>query len=252
MERWLPVVGWEDRYEVSDQGRVRSLRFVKINIDRLRSTPLIVKTCLDVNGYPTLSLCRGSKSVTVRVHRLVAAAFLGPRAPGQEVRHLDGDRANPALANLAYGTHVENEADKVVHGTRMAGETHPRAVLTEAQARQILSLYRRGSQTHGGVALARRFGVDRSSIGALVAGDTWASIDRTAYPNLNEPRAKADPALKGVDADCVICGTTFRRPRNRERPITCSAACRSERRSRALVRRHAEGRRQLVATSEEA
>ena len=51
------------------------------------------------------------------MHSLVALAFLGTRPDGFDVRHLDGDRLNCALANLAYGTRSENQRDKRRHGT---------------------------------------------------------------------------------------------------------------------------------------
>ena len=46
------------------------------------------------------------------VHRLVLEAFVGPCPEGMECRHLEGDTANNALSNLAWGTPQENAADK--------------------------------------------------------------------------------------------------------------------------------------------
>jgi hypothetical protein len=45
-------------------------------------------------------------------------AFVGPRPPGLEIRHLDGDPGNNALNNLRYGTRSENLVDKSYHGQR--------------------------------------------------------------------------------------------------------------------------------------
>jgi hypothetical protein len=50
------------------------------------------------------------------VHPLVAAAFIGPRPDGMEIRHLDGERFNNAAVNLCYGTPSENARDRVNHG----------------------------------------------------------------------------------------------------------------------------------------
>lgn len=62
---------------------------------------------------------------TYRVHQLVARAFLGPQPPGHDVRHLDCDRENNALSNLAYGTKAQNMADSVAHGIAgQAAKTH--------------------------------------------------------------------------------------------------------------------------------
>lgn len=51
------------------------------------------------------------------VHVLVAAAFLGPRPDGMQVRHADGDRFNNHLSNLCYGTSKDNTDDAIRHGT---------------------------------------------------------------------------------------------------------------------------------------
>lgn len=116
-ERWLAVVGYEGFYEVSDLGRVRSLRMRK-NGGLLHQLP-------NVHGYLVVHLCVNWVRDTCPVHQLVAAALLGPRPVGEEVRHLNGDRVNNACSNLAYGTSRENKLDSVQHGTHTnAGKTH--------------------------------------------------------------------------------------------------------------------------------
>ncbi len=126
-ERWLPVVGYEGFYEVSDLGRVRSLdrwtasksnsrRFIKGQILKPVTRPA---------GYLQIRPSKLGVAEVVHVHRVVALAFLGPPPPGQIVRHLDGDPSNNTLANLAYGTYGDNERDKVRHGRhRNAQKTH--------------------------------------------------------------------------------------------------------------------------------
>jgi hypothetical protein len=69
-------------------------------------------------GYPTISIA-GGKDVTV--HKLVALAYLGdPPTERHEVAHLNGIKIDNRASNLAWKTHVENEADKLTHGTRVA------------------------------------------------------------------------------------------------------------------------------------
>lgn len=111
VETWLPVVGYEGRYEVSDQGRVRSWL-------RVLNPPRVLRLAMHPTGYHTVELTNSDgRRRTQRVHRLVTRAFLGPRPVDREVRHLDGVKTNNALTNLAYGTRSENERDKVAHGT---------------------------------------------------------------------------------------------------------------------------------------
>jgi hypothetical protein len=109
---WAWVPGYEHRYEVSNHGHVRSwLPWRGTPVPRALSTPL------DSYGYPGVRLtAAGSEQRTVRVHVLVALAFIGPRPDGMEARHLDGDKTNVAVANLRYGTSSENRQDALRHG----------------------------------------------------------------------------------------------------------------------------------------
>ena len=116
-DEWRPVPGYEGSYLVSPSGIVRS-----IPRRRTAGGALAVRAS---KGYPAVQLWSAGVGRVHRVHRVVAAAFLGPCPDGQEVRHLDGDCSNPAAANLAYGTRGENQLDKRRHGTdRNARKTH--------------------------------------------------------------------------------------------------------------------------------
>lgn len=118
VEQWLPVVGFEYGYEVSNLGRVRSIDREILCSDgrtrRLRGQPLAGGLC---RGYPAVNLRRGGKTHFIYVHRLALEAFVGARPEGMCARHLDGDRLNSRLSNLVYGTYTENSLDKRVHGT---------------------------------------------------------------------------------------------------------------------------------------
>ncbi len=104
--RWESVLGFDGRYEVSTAGQVRSL----LGRGRiLRPAP--------VNGYPVVSLHKNLCQKSYPVHKLVLEAFKGPCPNGMQARHKDGDRLNPSLSNLQWGTQSQNEADKIQHGT---------------------------------------------------------------------------------------------------------------------------------------
>jgi hypothetical protein len=68
-------------------------------------------------GYITVNLKPGGaiKLKTMRVHRLVLDAFVGPCPDGMECRHLNGVKADCRLSNLAWGTRKENIEDRVRH-----------------------------------------------------------------------------------------------------------------------------------------
>jgi len=96
-ERWLPVVGYEGLYEVSDLGRVRSLR-------PPRGRPRVAKGGRTSRGYLAASLSdpRKRKATPRPVHHLVLEAFVGPCPRGWLCYHRDGDIANNRLDNLYW------------------------------------------------------------------------------------------------------------------------------------------------------
>lgn len=121
-ENWLPVVGWEDLYEVSDQGRVRSLDrettsthgptgsiYTRIFKGR-------VVTPLSDGKYLRVQLCRDGAVERHRTHRLVAHAFIGPCPTGMYVCHWNDDPTDNRLLNLRYATPSENNFDMVRNG----------------------------------------------------------------------------------------------------------------------------------------
>lgn len=118
-ERWLPVVGYEGLYEVSDHGRVRSLdRVVRGRADSARVVRGRVLTPrLREDGHLDVSLWRENVGRNGKVHRLVMAAFEGPCPAGLEVLHGDGNGLHNERSNLRYGTRAENIGDCIKHGT---------------------------------------------------------------------------------------------------------------------------------------
>lgn len=125
-ERWLPVVGYEGLYEVSDLGRVRSLPRISTGKHQHRVPGKIrPQSTKPGTGYLSISLTREGSSATWNVHRLVAEAFIGPRPDGMDTCHFDGDKTNNAASNLRYDTRGNNLRDSVRHNThRWSTVTH--------------------------------------------------------------------------------------------------------------------------------
>lgn len=126
-EKWMPVVGYEGLYEVSDRGRIRSLdRIVERGNRpmRLRGKVLKPQPSSRAAGYHII-LCDDSGHTLVRVHQIVMSAFVGPRPEGLMVLHWDDDPSHNALSNLRYGTQFDNMRDCVRNGHhRKASQTH--------------------------------------------------------------------------------------------------------------------------------
>lgn len=127
VERWLPVVGYEGYYEVSDQGRVRSVdRIVTFRTGaRRRYAARIVTGWRDSSGRRTVYLSRAGSTVPHRVYVLVLMMFVGLPPVGMEGCHENGDPSDDRRINLRWDTHGANMRDRTLHGTDpMRNRTH--------------------------------------------------------------------------------------------------------------------------------
>lgn len=124
-EEWRDIEGcWP--YQVSNHGRVKRLACIGIkgvfgreghNYNEM----FIVPTDAEINLY------KDGKSKWFSLGALVLRAFVGPPPEGCRLaRHLDDDRSNNHLSNLAWGTDRDNALDSVRNGTfrNFAGRTH--------------------------------------------------------------------------------------------------------------------------------
>jgi len=165
MERWRPVTDFEDAYEVSDHGRMRSLtrRFCIGRMLVSRKNPAGYK-------YNVLSDARKKFRTTRTVHRMVLEAFVGPRPKGMQARHLDGTRDNNHIDNLCWGTKSENMMDKVTHGTSNRGARCANAKLTEKDVLAIRAAS--GTQQE----IGDKFGISQVQAGRIINRKVWIDI----------------------------------------------------------------------------
>ena len=119
-EEWRPVVGWEDYYEASSLGRVRSLPRVVTRADGIvvRYSGKLMSQKPDRLCYVTITLSANGVYKRVKAHRLVAEAFI-PNPEGlPEVDHLNGMRNDNRVDNLAWATRSDNCRNRVLDGSR--------------------------------------------------------------------------------------------------------------------------------------
>jgi len=182
MEQWLPVVGYEGVYEVSDMGRVRSLdrevwrksrsgnEYVWIRPGRVMKQHRIPDSPIRWRQYWQIRLHVSGASRHHMVHRLVTEAFLGPLPPGMQCRHGPGGMLDNTLGNLCYGTAFENQADRVRDGTANIGSQNPNSKLTEEDVAQVRARRAAGESQK---ALAAEFEVSTATISMVVTGYRW-------------------------------------------------------------------------------
>lgn len=172
---WRAVVGFEGKYEVSDEGQVRSL-------DRTRKgrwgNDVPIKGCIMSQqknriGYMMVPLGTGTKRKKLcTVHRLVLIAFTEDR-PDMQVNHKDGDKTNNHLSNLEWVTASQNCRHREDNGLGIRGEKAPHGKLNTEQVLQIRKLFAEGkSQT----SLGKQFGVSQHSIWMIVRRKSWMHV----------------------------------------------------------------------------
>lgn len=107
---WKPVKGYEDRYIVSNDGRVKSLDiYVACKNGKRLSRGRVKPQYRNDRGYVTVALCRDGKSFYALVHRLVAEAFIPNVDNKPQVNHIDGDIENNCADNLEWVSDDENK-----------------------------------------------------------------------------------------------------------------------------------------------
>ncbi len=165
-EAWKPVVGYEARYDVSDQGNVWSIKNKKV----LKPAP--------TRGYLTVNLCDGSspgKRRNVYVHDLVLAAFIGPKPDGYQVDHGRRGKQCNALTNLEYVTPEENIRRAIECGLIGRGMDDKRSKLTEDGVRQLRAL-RASGMCRGLRRLAIQFGVSEEAARRAAYGRSYKNV----------------------------------------------------------------------------
>ncbi len=139
MADWQPVEGYENRYEVSRDGRVRRLGFTEIG-----QWP-------NHNGYMVVRF--SGPRAQYRVHRLVAQAFI----------------ANPHSYPLDHAA----DAGRMQHDY-WSGRRSPNALLSNQQIREIRRLYADGRLSWE--SLGREFGICKRSIGRIVNKESYVNV----------------------------------------------------------------------------
>ncbi|HEX8385807.1 MAG TPA: HNH endonuclease signature motif containing protein [Rubricoccaceae bacterium] len=175
-DEWGPIDGMP-HYEVSRDGRVRRLAYVKVCSDgrRLTLPAREPKGHVTRAGYRALTIEEGGRRKTYYVHRLVAARFV-PNPDGKpEVNHIDGQKTNNRADNLEWCTRAENIQHAWETGLSTpndhTGDRNPNRKLSEADVLAI-----RARPDERSAVLAAEFGVDVTSIQRVRSGRAWGHL----------------------------------------------------------------------------
>ncbi|UGO50839.1 HNH endonuclease [Bacillus phage vB_BanS_Sophrita] len=179
METWKTVIGYENIYEVSDLGRVRSVdRVVDSGGRKFLRKGKILGLYKRQEKYLTVSLSKEGKSKTFTVHRLVALHFLDNQDDKLDVNHIDGNKENNHASNLEWVTRSENVIHAHKSGLRPdnEGEKHHKSKLTEDDVRWIRNNYIPFDDNFNAKEIAKKFGVAYMTVYLIVTNKTWKHL----------------------------------------------------------------------------
>jgi hypothetical protein len=155
-------------YEASSLGRLR-----RATTGKRAKAGKIVGTCMP--GWYCMATLYGSKRITVAIHPLIAAAFIGPRPPGLHINHIDGNKHNNAVTNLEYVTPADNNRHAFRTGLN---KNLPAAKLSVSDVIEIRRL--KGQFSY--VKLAAMFSVSETTIADTINGLRWKKVGLQGDP----------------------------------------------------------------------
>ena len=159
MEIWKYISGYGEDYQVSNLGRVRSLKRKNIKIMNIK---------INRHGYCTVYLTKNGILKTLTVHRLVAKAFIPNINNKPQVNHIDGNKANNRVENLEWCTNSENQIHAYKNGLNIhsgkSGRLKKKVCQIDLKTGKIINIF-------NSIAEARRsLGVSKDNISQVCNG----------------------------------------------------------------------------------
>ena len=172
-KKWFPIPGYEGLYSITKNGEVRSeTRYIFQQGRKQIKRGIVLKPWISTTGYKVVSLRKNGKSIKGFIHILVALTFIGIRPPKMDVRHLDGNKFNNNVKNLAYGTRSENMLDAVIHHTSSCDRENPNNIfkLTEKQAIEI------AKDPRPAKIIAAEYNITDRHVTSIKRGEYWGDV----------------------------------------------------------------------------
>lgn len=127
----------------------------------------------DKDGYYQVGLCHDGQVRQIKVHKLVLLTFIGPCPQGMQCRHIDGNQTNNHVSNLAWGSSLENQRDRILHGTSNIGDRNANAKLKDSD---VLEIRARAANGETLTAIAKDFAVYKGTISKIVLRHNWKHV----------------------------------------------------------------------------
>lgn len=187
-EIWKDILGFENLYQVSNKGRIKSLK--RTIIGRWGKEREVKEKIIKVflcGAYPFTGLRKKGESnkTTVILHKVMAQAFIPNPENKPFVNHIDGDKTNFDFSNLEWVTAKENSQHAVRTGllthNHTTGENNFHCRLTEVKVREIYRLSKE-DKLHE-VLIANKYSIGRGTVRDILQGTTWKHLKLTENEN---------------------------------------------------------------------
>lgn len=166
-EIWRYIKGYEGRYQVSNLGRVRSLRR-----HRVRGKIMDV-AC---NGhYWRIKLSKNNKAKRVLLHRIIAETFIPNPENKPQVNHINGDKKDNSIENLEWCTRSENQLHAIRTGLRPMKTKTGTKVINTITGKVFESIKQ----------ASREKGIDRCYLGLKLKGEIKNNTEYIFYSEYN-------------------------------------------------------------------
>lgn len=175
-EIWKPIQKFDNQYEVSNKGRIRSVHKVitKSNGRTYTRKSKILKPAINHSGYLTGAVSLMNNLIPYVVHRLVAEAFIPNPENKETVNHIDGVKTNNNSDNLEWATRSENCQHSFDIGLQKPkrGKLNGMAKLSESQVQMIRERKRNGGRYWGRNELAKELAISPKHLQAIANQDS--------------------------------------------------------------------------------
>lgn len=176
-EIWKPIPKYEDRYLISNLGRMRSL-----------FKNCLLKLSANHQGYYVITLWRHQKTESFSVHRLVAKVFMSdPPTYLHQINHKDGNKQNNCVDNLEWCTAKENVAHSIKNGlnkTIAPGDSHQGAKLSLSIINKIRETFLKGNISVNELCLI--YNVGELAIRRILMNKTWRDDKYGCFETINK------------------------------------------------------------------
>jgi hypothetical protein len=176
MEIWKDIKEFNNEYQISNLGRIRSKEAIIIRSNGIpyKRESKILKPAVD-KGYLKGAVCLNKKLVRYKIHRLVADAFVNGKKDGLEVNHINGNKTDNNAQNLEWVTRSENMIHAVKTGllpvTR--GSQRVQAKMDEQTVLKIYDLRSKGLQRK---LILSELGITINMYKDVIRGRTWKHV----------------------------------------------------------------------------